>query len=449
MKTFRLIFLFFLVFLSNQVAAQTQDEGVQQDTFILERWSRAIGQRTERVGLWGHSGLVVRVGSGVRMSFDKNFGVSRVAATTPLDVEIGAKFHWIEAGLQISPGGLPWGSDSGTGQLFFSNEVWNNWSDFSMARKLGYYGKIHARIIDFPVFVGFGQQKISIPKYARRVIRNDTSGRSVVYANRSAFGGALGALQELRSRQLSIGVSNGPFWMAYTFERWDTQLDPASSMNFYILSVRSITAGIQWAPGSGALGNLRTRRKGRDTRWLLSTGYNGYVIPLGPSALSSGWFMEGGVRIRPHWRLGARYSGGIRLVHGQDRNIIRFKDAKELLVSLPGRYYAITDKHFTDRTGVRAQVFTDYVPAHEKPFQWAYRFGLSYYDLQQPLKVAVFEDSFFPFPALEEQRPIKTLGPMVGGGFDYRATMVRGVFHVPLGDFPPFFELSAGIRVSR
>jgi hypothetical protein len=435
-----LLLPFALAFLACPAAAQVADTDTMEtprDTFFLERWSRQIGQQST---FSQRPQFVVRLGSGVRQHYTSFtfFVPYREPPSLPLETQFGLRWWVFEAGLRHSPGGLPLSQ----GQSAILGAATNLWPVSAAYRLTGGYGRVSLRLLDVPFFVAHGRNRLDGFK-GRRERTVSSNGTIQTLTQPGAFS-MFEPNIKFFSRNWTFGLEMRHFWVAYNYERIFL-LRPETNRE-RIANISSITAGVQFSTGGGSAFARRLPNKQPKNRPVqLVAGTNLLYIPWRQSAASTGYFLEMGVRVHPHFRLVWWYSPvSLRNIHGFGSPRIQFKPS-----GTSGDLAIATDPYFTDGHGPSFQLLVDRVWHTESAWQPIFRAGFAYSRLELPTQWVSYLDfnGNFISTAVRNAMPFQGLGLTAGGGFDYSLVSVRAMLHRPFGEFPLFLEVSAGVRL--
>jgi hypothetical protein len=436
MKKVVLIALFSIINLCKLDAQVVSDTMMPGDVFVIERWINNLMEGREIPGLWDNSGLVMRFGAGYRherVGEASNFRRTSAASFVP-EIELGLKWHIVEAGFRHSPMGLSLGADQGIGRIYFGPDVITRWGRLATTNFTGGYARLNLRLWDFPFFMSYGRNFATTPNRTRVQIQSDTGGIQIIYVPNVQV--IPDSNIRFRTVRWSVGAEYGMFWWSYAIERYNVQLG-----SFVIDPVyyHSVQAGIQ-VPITGTPIKKRKPQKGAKYKdWFLSSGIVATHIPFGRNILATSGFAELGYRHRDDWRMSLRIRVSEDVFHGTDAGKVTFRQAPDLPFKVPeiiGR----------KESSSMMQIAFDRIYHQETPFQPNMRLGLGFYELSKPVP---YVDAFVGNPNLgvEEFYSFRP-GAFFGYGFDYRLLAVRGVLHVPFARFPPFLELSTGFRLA-
>jgi hypothetical protein len=437
MKRIGLIALFAVLNLGWISAYAQVDTLVPNEVFVLDSTDNTVNTLQKTSDRGKSTGLVLRIGTGYRHGINRN-RFSFEAASIPIEVELGVKYEAVEIGIRSSPYGLPLGGDDRSFGFFFPSgaEVTKERGLLSSIGFTGGYARLNLKINDWPFFVGYGRNFVNYPSYLRTTVKSDTADTKVIYTpNPSAP--INGQALKYHSNRWTFGTEFGKFWWSVAMEDLIARGSNISS-KWRLLSVQG---GIQLPLLGDPLANRTPKKGARNRRFMTVIGLNAYQMPWARSALHATWFAEIGFRVQEQYRISLRGTFPDGNTYGTDNYLLRYRKFDNVPFRLP----QFRRGYFDQDAVVLFQLNVDRVINPTDAFQKNIRMGLGYYRLSRPYK-HYNTDPITVIQPWEEARHYP--GVLAGYGFDYRLMSVRGVLHVPFAKFPPFLELSTGIRLA-
>lgn len=370
-----------------------------------------------------YSGLVWRLQTGFAYS-NQLFNSYTPAAAAPIAAEIGYKFRFAELGYRRQFGGLPLGMDSPRRLGGFDSGVAIGQPLLARMSAHHLYGALHFSLLHTPLFIIGGIGSWRAARVPAQWTFASGAERLTSYPAETAKGAMVG-----------IGFSQNNFFASLEMHTldWDNETFLEKPRRMFSLNI-----GCQFAvPGGRALNNRGVDFEERLFRISLSAGRSAFMAPWKERAAAGKMYYEAAVKVHPQWNLA--------LAFHPRADPYGFDKQEPAFYQIFGPQFASVALFNSALGHVRHwQLRTDYFFDPYRNVKWALSAGAGRYRIDQVGGYRVQNGNYVP-PLYEAH---KTLGIILGGGFDFRLFQSRLLFHKTASDFPAFMEWSMGVKLS-
>lgn len=370
-----------------------------------------------------NAGLVWRLYTGFAYT-NQYFRGAAPAAAAPIVAETGYKFRFVELGYCRRFGGLPLGMDSPIRLSGFDSGVAIGQPLLARMSAHQLYGALHFSFLHTPLFVKGGMGSWRAARVPALWKFASGAERWTSYSSETAFGTMIG-----------IGFSQNNFFAAFEMHvvDWDDQRFVEKPGHIF-----SLTMGCQFAaPGGRALNNRSIDFEERLFRISLSVGRSAFMAPWKERAAAGKMYYEAAVKVHPQWNLALAFHPWADH-YGYDKQEPAF-------YQIYGPQFQSVALFNGTLSHVRHwQLRTDYYFDPYRNVKWLLSAGAGRYRIEQVGGYRVNNGNDVP-PAYEAH---KTLGIILGGGFDFRLFQSRLLFHKTASEFPAFLEWHIGLKLS-